>query len=191
MDKKQYAGTRVKRLFACGQWLELSDRIALTRHDLFNETHYEIVTRDGRWLLLKPEAVLAVEYAIADFPPGHDSQPLSASMINRLAAPSLRASSRRKNRWPVNPVDRIRMIAVAGRGYLVADATPIRGVDLDGEYVAFQAGQDISTRDGRCYPPSNHRIAIHVDAIQAVETEEESGLAGAFKSPSTSPTTGV
>ena len=96
MEEKHYAGIKVKRLFAAGEWLELSDKIVLTHGDLFNETHYEIVTLDGRWLLLKPEVVLAVEYAIAEFPSDHDGQQLFASLINRLAAPSPRASGQRE-----------------------------------------------------------------------------------------------
>jgi len=56
VNENHYAGIKVKRLFAGGQWLDLSDKIALTHGDLFGETHYEIVTRDGRWLLVKPEA---------------------------------------------------------------------------------------------------------------------------------------
>ena len=96
MDEKHYAGIKVKRLFVGGQWLELSDKIALTHGDLFGETLYEIVTRDGRWLLIKPEAVLAVEYDVADFPPDHDGQQLFASLIKRLATSSLHASGQRE-----------------------------------------------------------------------------------------------
>jgi len=76
-------------------------------------------------------------------------------------------------RKPLEPDARVRMIAAAGRRYLVADTTPVRAVDLDADFIVFDVGYDRSTRKGRHFPPSGQRIIIRVSTIDVVLAEKE------------------
>ena len=76
-------------------------------------------------------------------------------------------------RKPLNPDARVRMIAAAGRRYLVADTTPVRAADLDADFIVFDVGYDRSTREGRRFPPSGQRIIIRVSTIDVVLAEKE------------------
>ena len=77
---------------------------------------------------------------------------------------------------PLEPSARVRMIAAAGRRYLVADTTPVRAADLDADFIVFDVGYDRSTREGRRYPPSGQRIIIRVSTIDLVLAEKEEAV---------------
>ena len=76
-------------------------------------------------------------------------------------------------RKPLEPGDRVRMIAAAGRRYLVADTTPVRAADLDADFIVFDVGHDRSTRERRRFPPSGQRIIVRVSTIDVVLAEKE------------------